>query len=77
MIDEKDIVAAFPITYLTAYHLLHTMGHITAGQTVTIYNVFDNHELFRNSMKTLVQYLVDGKIKPQIHEKFNLSEASP
>jgi len=195
---DKDSVAAFPITFLTAYHLLHTMGHIQSGQTIllygaaggvgtaviqlakligatviglsssddkiayakqqgadhvinyntedvtarvkeitnengvdlilnsiagktfeqdfnvlasmgqiiwfgfaggypevnlseslgngfmksvgvrtfTIYNIFENAELYRNSMNTLVQYLVDGKINPQIHEKINLSEAS-
>jgi len=195
---DKDSVAAFPITYLTAYHLLHTMGHIKPGQTIllhgaaggvgtaviqlaklidvtviglsssddkvtfakqqganyvinynsenvtskvneitnnngvdlilnsiagktfeqdftvlasmgqiiwfgfaagypevnlsnslgncfmnsvgirtfSIYTIFENSELFRHSMKTLVQYLVDGKIKPQIHEKLSLSKAN-
>jgi len=34
---DKNLVAAFPITYLTAYHLLHTMGNVQAGQTVLIY----------------------------------------
>lgn len=34
---DEDEAAAFPITYLTAYHLLHTMAHIEAGQTVLSY----------------------------------------
>jgi len=34
---DKDLVAAFPITFLTAYHLLHTMGHVEPGQTVLLY----------------------------------------
>ena len=29
--------AAFPVTYLTAYHLLHTMGKVTQGQTILVY----------------------------------------
>jgi len=195
---DKDLVAAFPITYLTAYHLLHTMGHIEPGQTVllygaaggvgtaviqlaklanisvigltssddkaayakqqganhvinyktenvvqrvkeitddkgvnlvlnslagntfehdfnvlanmgqivwfgfaagfpqanlteslgngfmksagirtfTLYNIFENPELFVDSTKKLIQYLSEGKIKPHIHEKIPLSEAA-
>ncbi|MBL1275316.1 MAG: zinc-binding dehydrogenase [Ectothiorhodospiraceae bacterium] len=34
---DKDLVAAFPITYLTAYHMLHSMGRIEEGQTVLVY----------------------------------------
>ncbi len=34
---DDDEAAAFPITYLTAYHLLHTMAHIEAGQTILSY----------------------------------------
>ncbi len=34
---DKDLLAAFPIAFLTAYHLLHTMGQIKAGDTVLLY----------------------------------------
>jgi NADPH2:quinone reductase len=34
---DKDKAAAFPITYLTAYHLLHTMAHVKAGQIILSY----------------------------------------
>lgn len=34
---DKDIVAAFPTAYLTAYHLLHSMGHVQSGQSVLVY----------------------------------------
>jgi len=29
--------AAFPVTYLTAYHLLSTMGNVKPGQTILVY----------------------------------------
>lgn len=34
---DKDKAAAFPVAYLTAYHLLHTMAHIESGQTILSY----------------------------------------
>lgn len=32
-----DVAAAFPVTYLTAYHMLHTVGNVKQGQSVLIY----------------------------------------
>lgn len=34
---EMDAAAAFPINYLTAYHILHTMARIKPGETVLCY----------------------------------------
>ena len=34
---NMDIAAAFPAVYLTAYHMLHTMAHVDAGQAVLIH----------------------------------------
>ncbi|VAW73782.1 Quinone oxidoreductase [hydrothermal vent metagenome] len=34
---DKDIAAAFPTAYLTAYHLLHSMGQVKSGQSVLVY----------------------------------------
>ncbi len=34
---SMDIAAAFPAVYLTAYHMLHTMAHVEAGQAVLIH----------------------------------------
>jgi len=34
---DMDAAAAFPVNYLTAYHMLHTMGHVEAGQTILVY----------------------------------------
>lgn len=34
---DKDKAAAFPVTYLTAYHLLHTVAHIEGGETILSY----------------------------------------
>ncbi len=34
---DKDLAAAFPVNYLTAYHMMHTMGHITSGQSILIH----------------------------------------
>ena len=45
-------------------------------RTFTLYNIFENPKLFAESMKTLLQYLAEGKIKPHIHEKITLSEAA-
>lgn len=46
--DERDLIsvaewvdldeaAAFPLAYLTAFHALHTLGHLQAGHTVLAY----------------------------------------
>jgi len=60
-------------------NLTETLGNAfmkSAGiRTFTLYSIFENSQLFNSSVKTLVQYLVDGKIKPQIYEKILLSEA--
>jgi len=45
-------------------------------RTFTLYNIFEMPELFTDSMKILIQYLKEGKIKPHIHEKIPLSEAA-
>lgn len=34
---EFDVAAAFPIVYLTAYHLLHTIGRIKTGAWVVLH----------------------------------------
>ena len=34
---DLDAAAAFPITYLTAYHILHTMARVQPGETVLCY----------------------------------------
>ena len=34
---DMDAAAALPVNYLTAYHMLHTMGHVEAGQTILAY----------------------------------------
>jgi NADPH2:quinone reductase len=34
---DMDVAAVFPAVYLTAYHMLHSMAHVEAGQTVLIY----------------------------------------
>lgn len=34
---DFDTAAAFPVTYLTAYHLLHTLGRVKRGSVVLLY----------------------------------------
>ncbi len=34
---DMDAAAAFPVIYLTAYHMLHTMARVKAGETVLLY----------------------------------------
>lgn len=34
---DFDAAAAFPVVYLTAHHLLHTMGHIQRGGSVLVH----------------------------------------
>ena len=34
---DLDEAAAFPLAYLTAFHALHTLGHLQAGYTVLAY----------------------------------------
>ena len=34
---DLDEAAAFPLAYLTAFHCLHTLGHLQAGHTVLAY----------------------------------------
>lgn len=34
---DLDEAAAFPLAYLTAFHALHTLGHLRAGHTVLAY----------------------------------------
>lgn len=34
---DKDLAAALPVVYLTAYHILHTLARIQAGQWVLVY----------------------------------------
>lgn len=34
---DKDVAAAFPLVYLTAYHMLHTMARVQAGQTILLH----------------------------------------
>ncbi len=34
---DMDAAAAFPINYLTAYHLFHTMARVQSGETVLCY----------------------------------------
>lgn len=34
---DMDVAAAFPLTYLTAYHMLHTMARVQSGQTVLLH----------------------------------------
>ncbi|MFV1985556.1 MAG: zinc-binding alcohol dehydrogenase family protein [Thiohalomonadales bacterium] len=44
-------------------------------RTFTLYSIFENPELFKSSVKTLLHYLEEGKIRPHIQEKISLSEA--
>lgn len=34
---DLDLAAAFPVNYLSAFHMMHTMGNMKPGQTVLVY----------------------------------------
>jgi NADPH2:quinone reductase len=34
---DKDVAAAFPAVYLTAYHMLNTLTRVKSGQTILLY----------------------------------------